>query len=66
MIEMASNRRITKVSRVFPWAYKYTSRGSSLAALVETTGRRVAHERANYCNEEIRFEIRTHIYYFSA
>src|ERR1035441_6011279 len=26
MIEMASNRRITKVSRVFPWAYKYTSR----------------------------------------
>jgi hypothetical protein len=26
MIEMASNRRITKVSRVFLWAYKYTSR----------------------------------------
>ena len=26
MIEMASNRRITKVSRVFPWAYQYTSR----------------------------------------
>src|ERR1035441_4372915 len=26
MIEMASNRRITKVSRVFPWAYRYTSR----------------------------------------
>src|SRR5579862_1483231 len=26
MIEMASSRPITKVSRVFPWVYTYTSR----------------------------------------
>src|ERR1035441_3499540 len=66
MIEMASNRRITKVSRVFPWAYKYTSRVGRVWPLRGNDGGRFAHERAKYCNEEIRLEIRTHICHIRA
>src|ERR1039457_1698208 len=66
MIEMSSSRRITKVSRVFPWAYKYTSRVDRVWPLRGNARGRFAHERANYCNEEIRLEIRTHICHIRA
>src|SRR5579883_1956910 len=48
MIEMANNRRITKVSRVFSRGYAYTAAsGKALRARFRTQGRRRHHHEAN-------------------
>src|SRR5664279_1026462 len=67
MIEMASSHRITKVSRVFPWAYTYTSRvGRVWPRSLKRSRDRPAHGRANYRNEAVLLEIRTDLRHLRA